>query len=239
MFQILDVPTLLRLLDIAPEAVHDTIVAGGWTGCVWPGHPEWEDHEACVQIRSLALHYLTERHPEALPQRYETASQILASQGCPQGGIAHLDMDPLVDQAFLWMWMLAGGPTPPAAGADGGRAPTTAPAFPLPGDDPVAFTTTALGMLEALLFAGVEAAQQVAVAFLRTQPDALAYHGLELIETMTRQETARTVNAGVCCAECGTEGLDIWYTGQTWGETLCEPCYEARVLQGQAHTQEL
>jgi len=32
MFQILDVATLLRLLNIAPETVRDTIEAGGWTG---------------------------------------------------------------------------------------------------------------------------------------------------------------------------------------------------------------
>ena len=55
MFQILETATLLRLLDAAPEAVHHTIEMGQWTGCVWPGHPEWEAHEACIQIRSLAF----------------------------------------------------------------------------------------------------------------------------------------------------------------------------------------
>jgi hypothetical protein len=42
------------------------------------------------------------------------------------------------------------------------------------------------------------------------------------------------VEAGVICVNCGAEGLDVWYTGQTWGETLCEACYETRVTQGQA-----
>src|SRR5262249_41022273 len=79
MFQILEAATLMRLLDAAPEAVHDTIETGGWTGCLWPGHPEWEMHEACVQIRSLALHYFTVRHPAAEAHRHDVAAQLLAS----------------------------------------------------------------------------------------------------------------------------------------------------------------
>ena len=85
MFQILEAPTLLRLLDAAPEAVRHTIESGGWAGCLWPGHAEWEMHEACVQIRSLALHYFTVRHPAAAPQRRDTAAQLLGSQACPRG----------------------------------------------------------------------------------------------------------------------------------------------------------
>jgi hypothetical protein len=65
MFQILEAATLLRLLDAAPEAVRSTIETGEWTGCIWPGHPEWEIHEACVQVRSLALHRFTVRYPAA------------------------------------------------------------------------------------------------------------------------------------------------------------------------------
>ena len=34
MFQILETATLLRLLDAAPEAVHQTIEMGQWTGCL-------------------------------------------------------------------------------------------------------------------------------------------------------------------------------------------------------------
>lgn len=109
MFQILETATLLRLLDAAPEAVHQTIEMGQWTGCVWPGHPEWEAHEACIQIRSLALHYFTVRHPAAETHRYEIAAQLLASQACPQGGDQHLDMEPLVQEALFWLWALAGG----------------------------------------------------------------------------------------------------------------------------------
>lgn len=224
MFQILDVVTLLQQLNIAPEAVHDTIEAGGWSGCVWPGHPEWDEHEACIQIRSLALHYLTTRYPTALPQRYETVSQILASQGCPQGGITHLDTDPLVDQAFLWLWALAGGPTPQDFSAT----------LTLPGNDPVAFTVTALAMLEALLFTGNTAAQQVAIPFLQAQTDTLAQRALELMDAIVRRDTQGHVEAGVACADCGVQDLELWYTGQSWGETLCETCYEARIAHGQA-----
>jgi hypothetical protein len=235
MFQILKTATLLRLLDAAPEAVHDTIEMGQWTGCVWPGHPEWEAHEACVQIRSLALHYFTMRHPAVEAHRYEMAAQILASQACPQGGDQHLDVEPHVQEALLWLWALAGGPVVP----DMSRVvlPPLQDTTPvsLPGGDPVAFTATALAMLEALLFTGHEAAQQIAATFLRAHTDALARRALMLIDAIVLQETARVVEAGVICVDCGAEGLDIWYTGQRWGETLCEACYEMRVAHGQAH----
>jgi hypothetical protein len=90
-------------------------------------------------------------------------------------------------------------------------------------------------MLEALLFAGDEAARQVAETFLRTHPSALAHRALTLVNSITQQEMARVVEAGVICVDCGAEGLELWYTGQTWGETLCEVCYETRVAHGQAH----
>ena len=106
---------------------------------------------------------------------------------------------------------------------------------PLPGGNPIAFTATALAMLEALLFTGHEAAHQTAATFLRARADALSRRALMLIDAIVQQETARVVEAGVICVDCGTEGLDVWYTGQTWGETLCEACYETRVAHGQAH----
>ena len=239
MFQILETAALLRLLDAASEAVHHTIETGQWTGCVWPGHPEWEAHEACIQVRSLGLHYFTVRHPVAEARRYEIAAQLLASQACPQGGDLHLDVEPRVQEALLWLWALAGGPAVP----DMSRVvmyplQDTGP-IPLPGGDPVAFTATALATLEALLFTGNEAAQQIAVPFLQAHSDALARRALLLIDAIVQQETARVVEAGVICVDCGTEGLEIWYTGQRWGETLCEACYETRVTHGQAHPHDL
>jgi hypothetical protein len=240
MFQILQAATLLRLLDAAPEAVRATIETGEWTGCIWPGHPEWEIHEACVQVRSLALHYLTVRYPTAEAQRRDTAAQLLASQVCPQGGDAHLSAEPLVDQALLWLWALAGGPAAPSASGDV-MPPRhgTAARMRLPGGDPVAFTTAALAMWEALLLTGDTAARQVAETFLRAHADPLAHRALRLVDELTRQDTQGWVDVGITCADCGAQELELWYTGQMWGETLCVSCYEARMARGQARPQEL
>lgn len=184
-------------------------------------------HEPCAQVRSLAIHYATVRHPEADTQRYEVLAQTLASQACPRGPHGHLDADPLVEQALLWLWALAGGPSPPENPGD------TTP-IPLPGDDPVAFTITSVALLEAVLFLGEIAAHQVASAFLQHLRDELAQRALELVAILTREETAQAVDAEVVCAVCGAVGLEFWYSGQMWGETLCEPCYEMRARQGQA-----
>ncbi|MGE3536925.1 MAG: hypothetical protein AB7N91_05725 [Candidatus Tectimicrobiota bacterium] len=239
MFQILDTATLLRLMDATQAAVRHTVETGEWSGCIWPEHPEWDAHEACIQVRSLAIHHLTVRHPEAEPQRHALTAQILASQACPQGGIGHLDADPLVDQAFLWLWILAGGPTPEVVHQVPSRPPRTEDLPPLPGGDPVAFTRVALAMLEALVYTDEHAARQIASTFLRAQPDVLAERALELLDTLIRHETAKAIEAGVSCADCGAESLELWYTGQTWGETLCEACYEARLGEGQARKQGL
>ncbi len=229
MFQVLDSDTLFQLLDATPEAVFHTIETGGWSGCVWPGNEEWEMHEPCAQVRSLTIHYATIRHPEAEPQRYEILAQTLASQVCPRGPHGHLDADPLVQHTLLWLWALAGGPAPPQ------HAEEAIP-IPLPGGDPVAFTHTSLALLEAFLFSGEVAAQQVASTFLQEHRDEFAHRALELVGVLTREETAQAVDEEVSCTVCGAEALDFWYSGQTWGETLCEPCYEARVKEGQARS---
>lgn len=240
MFQLLEATTLVRLLDATPEAVRDTIETGGWTGCLWPGHPEWEMHEACVQIRSLALHYFTRRYPTAAAHRHDTAAQLLASQVCPQGGDTHLAVEPLVDQALLWLWVLAGGPAAPNARGESVPPPHDgASRMRLPGGDPGAFTMAALALVEALLFTGDTAAQQVAEAFLQAHTDAFAHRALRLVAALTRQDTQAGVEVGVLCADCGAQDLELWYSGQTWGDTLCEACYEARVAHGQARPHEL
>ena len=102
----------------------------------------------------------------------------------------------------------------------------------------MAFTTAALALLDALLFAGEEAAKQVAITFLRQHRDPLSHRGVELVESLTREEASRTVEEDVSCSVCGAEALDFWYSGQTWGEVLCESCYEARVTAGDARPQE-
>jgi hypothetical protein len=43
--------------------------------------------------------------------------------------------------------------------------------------------------------------------------------------------------ATATCANRGVEGLERWYTGATWGTTLCEACYQVRVAHGQAQPQ--
>jgi hypothetical protein len=225
-------------LDATPEAVRHTIESGGWAGCLWPGHAEWEMHEACVQVRSLALHYFTVHYPAASPQRHDIAAQLLGSQVCPQGGEAHLSAEPLVDQALLWLWALAGGPTAPDARADGVLPPHATHQIRLPGGDAAAFTAASLALLEALLFAGDTAAQQVAAAFLRPHADPLAHRALRLMDALIRQD-AEGEDVGITCADCGAQDLELWYTGQAWGDTLCEPCYEVRVAHGQARPPEL
>lgn len=234
MFQVLQAATLVRLMDAAPEAVRRTIEHGGWTGCIWPGHPEWEMHEACIQVRSLALHYFTERYPDAAAHLHDLAAQLLASQVCPQGGDTHLEVDLLVDQALLWLWALAGGPLAPQAREDG--MPPTGAGSPvrLPGGDPVRFTATAVTLVEALLFPGGTAVQQVAQAFLQVHTDPLAHRALRLVEAIVQETSQGRLDVGVTCADCGAQDLELWYTGQTWGDTLCMACYEARITQGKA-----
>jgi hypothetical protein len=241
MFQILEAATLVRLLDASPEAVRNTIETGEWAGCLWPGHPEWEMHEACVQVRSLALHYFTVRYPVAEIHRHDIAAQLLASQVCSHDGVAHLEAEPLVDQTLLWLWALAGGPAAPQArGADDVPLPhDTIDRMLLPSGDPVAFTAAALAMVEALLFTGDTAARQVADAFLQAHADPLAHRALRLVDALTRQDTQGWLEVGITCVDCGAQDLELWYTGQTWGDTLCMPCYEARVVRGQARPQDL
>lgn len=240
MFQILEAATLLRLLHAEPEAVRATIESGEWTGCLWPGHAEWEMHEACVQVRSLAAHYFTVRHPTAEAHRRDIAAQLLASQVCPQGGDTHLPVEPLVDQALLWLWVFAGGPAAPQPSSAGLPPPASTPSrLRLPGGDPTVFTATAVAMLEALLFQGDAAAQEIAHAFLQAHTDPLTHRALRLMDALTQQEAQEWVDMGVTCVDCGAQDLELWYTGQTWGETLCGPCYEARVAHGQARPPEL
>lgn len=238
MFQILDTATLLRLLDASPEAVFRTIETGLWNGCVWPGNAEWDLHEPCAQVRSLSIHYVTVNRPDAEKTLIETMAQVLASQACPQGGAAHLESEFLVHQSMLWLWAMAGGPTPEelpnhtSSSLEGVTIETS-----LPGGDAANFTVTALTLIDTLLFEGEIAAKQVAITFLQQQQDSLSHRGVELVESITREESARTIEEDISCSACGAGELDFWYSGQTWGEFLCESCYEARVTSGEARPQ--
>src|SRR5215471_14064122 len=70
---LLDARTLAHLWDAPGPAVQRTIEAGGWGGCLWPGHEEWadmatmspDDIRAGSQLLSLGLHSFTTHHPEA------------------------------------------------------------------------------------------------------------------------------------------------------------------------------
>jgi hypothetical protein len=94
-------------------------------------------------------------------------------------------------------------------------------------------------MWEALLFTGVAAARQAADAFLHSHTDLLALRAQRLVDMLTRPDAPEWVDIGITCVDCGAQELELWYTGQRWGETLCVPCYEARVARGQARPQEL
>ena len=193
-----------------------------------------EAHEACVQIRPLAFHYfygaLSGGGGSSLRDR---CNNSWPSQGCPQGSDQHLDVEPRVQEALLWLWLWLGGPAVPDTSRIVMPPLQDTTPIPLPGADPVAFRPRRWPCWKHC-FTGQEAAHQIAAAFLRTHADALARRALMLIDAIIQQETARVVEAGVICVDCGVEGLDIWYTGQTWGETLCEACYETRVAHGQA-----
>src|SRR5262249_27399241 len=142
--------------------------------------------------------------------------------------------------ALLWLWALAGGPVAPNAhGESRPPSPDSAGRIRLPGDDPVAFTVAALAMVEALLFTGDMAAKQRAEAFLQAHADPRAHRALRLVDALSRQDTQAWVDVGITCVDCGAQDLELWYTGQTWGDTLCGPCYEARVAHGQARPHEL
>ena len=42
------------------------------------------------------------------------------------------------------------------------------------------------------------------------------------------------LDTAITCADCGAQDLALWYSGQTWGETLCAECYDRRVQTGRA-----
>jgi hypothetical protein len=94
-------------------------------------------------------------------------------------------------------------------------------------------------MWEALLFIGATAAQQAADAFLQVHTDLLALRARRLVDMLSRPDSPEWMDTGITCVDCGTQNLELWYTGQRWGETVCLPCYETRVARGQARPQEL
>jgi hypothetical protein len=242
----LDAPTLFTLFDAPGPAVQRTIEAGGWGGMLWPGHPEWDeaatrqpDHwHAGTQLLSLALHYFTARHPEADAFQISTAAQVLCRYAVEFLGGYPIEEEDLYERADAWLLALAGGTPPEPGGTLALTPPYDEEGHPLlPGSDIVTFTRAMVPIIEALVFEGEAAARRLAEAFLRHGGDLEAQRAAEIFRCCVLGERL-DLDAAVTCADCGATDLDVWYSGQTWGEMLCEACYTARVAQGQARPQQ-
>src|SRR5262249_47043244 len=132
---------------------------------------------------------------------------------------------------------LAGGTPPEPGGILALTPPSDADGQPiLPGGDIVAFSRAMVPVIEALVFDSETAARQLAETFLRQAGDPEAQRASEIFRYCVLGERL-DLDAVVTCADCGTVDLAVWYSGQTWGETLCEACYAARVAHGQARPQ--
>jgi hypothetical protein len=83
------------------------------------------------------------------------------------------------------------------------------------------------------MFTSEAIARNLAEAFLRQADDAAAHRAADIFQRCVLGQVL-DLDAPVVCGDCGAEGLDVWYTGQTWGETLCAACYETRAQAGQA-----
>jgi hypothetical protein len=87
-------------------------------------------------------------------------------------------------------------------------------------------------VIEALVFASEALARDLAAQFLRQAGDPAAQRAADIFQRCVLGQIV-DLDAPVVCTDCGAAGLELWYTGQTWGETLCEACYAARVRAGQ------
>jgi hypothetical protein len=210
--------------------VQRTIQEGGWGGMLWPGHPAWvdpatlgaDDMRAGDELSSLALHYFTTRHPEADALQICTAAQVLTSNAVGLFGGYPVDEYPLYDQAEAWLLSLAGG-VPPAPGGVMALTPPYDDAGQaiVPGGDVAAFTRAMVPIIEALVFTSEASARTLAEAFLRQAGDPAAQRAADIFQRCVLGQVM-DLDAPVLCTDCGAEGLELWYTGQTWGETLCE-----------------
>jgi hypothetical protein len=241
----LDAATLCTLFDAPGPAVQRTMEQGGWGGMLWPGHPAWvapatrgaNDLRTGEQLLALALHYFTTRHPDADALQICTAAQVLTSNAVGLFGGYPVEEDPRYEQAEAWLLSLAGG-TPPAPGEIMALTPPydANGIAMVPGGDLAAFTRAMVGIIEALVFTSEAQARTLAEACLRQAGDLAAQRAADIFHQCVLGQ-GLDVDAPVSCGACGAAGLDLWYTGQTWGETLCEACFAARVETGQARPQ--
>jgi hypothetical protein len=163
-----------------------------------------------------------------------TAAQVLCSTAVKFLGGYPVEEHALYQQAERWVWSLAGG-VPPSPEGDFGLTPPFDPAGAplLPGGDPVAFTTAMVNIVEALVFGSATAARRLAEALLTQAGDDRALRASELFRQVALGEGI-DVDAPVTCADCGAVDLELYYSGLTWGETVCETCYAGRIAAGTA-----
>jgi hypothetical protein len=76
----------------------------------------------------------------------------------------------------------------------------------------------------------------LAEACLRQAGDRAAQRAADIFQQCVLGQ-GLVVDAPVICTDCGAAGLELWDTGQTWGETLGEAWYAPRVQAGQARPQ--
>jgi hypothetical protein len=91
-------------------------------------------------------------------------------------------------------------------------------------------------VIEALVFTSETIARTLAEQFLRQAGDLAAQRAADIFQQCVLGQVV-DLGAPVVCTDCGAEGLELWYTGQTWGETLCDACYATRVQVGHARPQ--
>jgi hypothetical protein len=155
---LLDPATLFALFDAPGLAVQATIEQGGWSGMLWPGHPDRgetatlrpDDVRAGAQLLSLALHYFTSRHPDA-----DALQTCTATQGLCRYTVTFLSGYPVEEEAIYahadaWLLALAGGTPPTPGGCMALTPPYDEAGHPvLPGGDIAAFTRAMVPIIEA------------------------------------------------------------------------------------------
>jgi hypothetical protein len=240
----LDAATLFQLFDAPGPAVQRTMEDGGWRPLVFPGHAEWadsgtlrpDDMRAGSQLLALAIHYFTSRHPEASDLKVIIAAQVLYRYAMEFLGGYPVEEEAVYERADAWLLALAGGQPPEPGGFLALTPPYDAAGHPLlPGGDIVAFTRAMVDIIEALVFTGEPEARRLAETFLRQAGDQHAQRAADIFWQCVLGEVM-DLDAAVTCADCGAQDLEVWYSGQTWGETLCEACYAERVATGHART---
>lgn len=242
----LDAHTLWALWQPAhPDDVRTTIEAGYWGGLTWPGHPEWHDGPldadnlyAGSQLLALGIHWFTTRYPEASDLELCVAAQVLVSHAVSFVGGYPVEDGALYQQAEAVLLTFAGGQ---ANMFDVGWH-VTPPMSPegvvlVPGGDRAAFTRAAVRVIEACVFVGESAAHALVGTYLTQVGGDLALRAAELYQRMLDGDEAPQ-GRSIVCEQCGIADLRLFWKGTTWGEELCNDCYQTRVQAGRARPQD-